>query len=91
VAPTAVSKLAGEIPAMSVTGVNEPSTDVVAKMCIDDHGRVSSVKIMRALPQIADDIQRSLSSWRYKPYINAAGEASPACFPLSLKVVFKHD
>lgn len=86
-----VSKLTGEIPAMSVTGVNEPSTDVLAKMCIDEHGRVSSVKIMRALPQIADDIQRSLSSWRYKPYTNAAGEASPACFPLTLKIVFKHD
>jgi serine/threonine protein kinase len=91
VAPNAVSKLAGEIPAMSVTGVNEPSTEVVAKMCIDEHGRVSSVRIMRALPQIADDIQRSLSGWRYKPYNNAAGEASPACFPLSLRVVFKHD
>jgi hypothetical protein len=91
VGANAVSKLAGDIPALSVTGVNEPSAEVLAKMCIDDHGRVSSVKIMRALPQIADDLQRSLSSWRYKPYTNAAGEASPACFPLSLKVVFKHD
>jgi serine/threonine-protein kinase len=91
VATNAITKLAGEIPAMSVTGVNEPSTDVVAKMCIDDHGRVASVRIVRALPQIADDLQRSLSSWRYKPYINAAGEASPACFPVTLRVVFKHD
>jgi hypothetical protein len=91
VPPNAVTKLAGEIPAMSVTGVNEPSTDVVAKMCIDDHGHVSSVKIIRALPQIADELQRSLSSWRYKPYLNPAGEASAACFPLTLRVVFKHD
>jgi hypothetical protein len=91
VAPNAVTKLAGEIPAMKVTGVTESSADVVAKICIDDHGRVSSVKIVRALPQISDDLQRSLSIWRYKPYINAAGDASPACFPLTLRVVFKHD
>jgi hypothetical protein len=91
VAPSAVTKLAGEIPAMSVTGVTESSADVLAKMCIDDHGRVSSVKIMRALPQIADELQRSLSSWRYKPYTNPAGEASPACFPVTLRVVFRRD
>jgi hypothetical protein len=60
-------------------------------MCIDDHGRVASVKILKALPQITDDLQRSLSSWRYKPYNNAAGEPSPACFPLTLRVVFKRD
>jgi serine/threonine protein kinase len=91
VAPNAVTKLAGEIPAMRVTGVTESSADVVAKMCIDDHGRVSSVKIIRALPEIADELQRSLSSWRYKPYSNAAGQASPACFPMTLRVVFKRD
>ena len=91
VAPNAVAKLAGEIPAMKVTGVAESSADVIAKMCIDDHGRVSSVKIIKALPQIADELQHSLSGWRYKPYANAAGEPSPACFPLTLRVVFKQD
>jgi hypothetical protein len=91
VAPNAVTKVGGEIPTMRVTGVTEPSTDVIAKMCIDEHGRVASVKIIRALPQITDDLQRNLSTWRYKPYSNAAGEASPACFPLTLRVVFKRD
>ncbi|HEX8110373.1 MAG TPA: hypothetical protein VF516_21725, partial [Kofleriaceae bacterium] len=91
VAPTAVSKLSGEIPAMKVTGVTEASTDVVTKMCIDEHGRVTSVKIVKALPEIADELRRSLSGWRYKPYTNAAGQSSPACFPLTLKVVFKRE
>jgi serine/threonine-protein kinase len=91
VAPNAVTKLAGEIPAIRVTGVTESSADVIAKMCIDDHGRVSSVKIVKAQPEIADELQRSLSSWRYKPYTNTAGQTSAACFPMTLRVVFKRD
>jgi serine/threonine protein kinase len=89
VAPTAITKLAGDIPAMKVTGVTDAFADVIAKMCIDDHGRVASVRLVKALPEIADELQRSLAGWRYKPYTNAAGQSSPACFPVSMRVVFK--
>jgi hypothetical protein len=89
VAPTAVSKLSGDIPAMKVAGVTEAFADVIAKMCIDDRGRVTSVKLIKALPEIAEELQRSLGAWRYKPYSNASGQASPACFPVSFRVVFK--
>ena len=89
VSPTAVAKLSGEIPAMRVNGVTEASTDVLAKMCIDERGHVTSVAIKKALPEITDELQHSLSTWRYKPYSNAAGQVSPACFPLNFRVVFK--
>jgi serine/threonine protein kinase len=89
VSPTAVSKVSGEIPAMKVNGVTEAFTDVIAKMCIDERGHVSSVSIKKALPEITDELQRSLTAWRYKPYNNASGQASPACFPLTFRVVFK--
>jgi serine/threonine-protein kinase len=91
VAPTAVTKLSGELPAMRVSGVTEASTDVVAKLCIDDQGRVASVRIVKAMAQITDELQRSLSGWRYRPYTNKEGQASPACFPVTMRVVFKRD
>jgi hypothetical protein len=28
--------------------------------------------------------------WRYKPYVNASGQAVAACFALPFRVVFKH-
>jgi len=88
VATSAVTKLAGEIPAIKAN-VTDAYTDVVAKICIDERGQVTSVKIIKALPEIADELQRSLSNWRYKPYVNAAGQPSPACFAVSFRVVFK--
>jgi hypothetical protein len=90
VAPTAVTKLSGEIPAMRVDGVQENFADVIAKLCIDEYGRVSSVKIVRALPVITDELQHSLEAWHYKPYANASGQVTPACFPVTFRVVFKH-
>jgi serine/threonine-protein kinase len=89
VPPNAVSKLSGEIPAMKVEGVQDNYTDVIAKLCIDERGAVTSVKIAKALPVIIDELQRSLGTWRYKPYANASGQVTPACFPLSFRVVFK--
>jgi len=86
----AVTKLSGDIPTIKVNGITESSTDVVAKLCIDDHGRVASAKISKALPEIVDELQRSLMAWRYKPYNNNAGQPTPACFLVSFRIVFKH-
>lgn len=86
VAATAVTKLAGELPAFHASG--EPSGDVLAKMCIDEQGQVTQVKIVKSAPEFASDLQRALSSWRYKPYLKG-DKASPACFLLSLRVVVK--
>ena len=62
----------------------------MSKMCIGIDGHVTSVKIVRALPEIIDELQRALMSWRYKPYVNTAGQVSPACFALAFRVVFRH-
>ena len=62
---------------------------MVVKVCIDDQGAVSSVKVVKSPPQIAGELQRGLQSWRYAPYLNAAGLQSAACFPVSFRVVFK--
>jgi serine/threonine protein kinase len=87
ISPNAVTKLSGSIPALKVNN-KEDSADVVAKLCIDDTGRVTSVKLIKALPEITDELQRALMAWRYKPYSNA-GTLSAACFPLQMRVVFK--
>ncbi|MCW5805787.1 MAG: protein kinase [Deltaproteobacteria bacterium] len=84
VAATAVTKLSGEVPTLRG---KSGDGDVLVKMCIDESGRVASVKVMKADPEIAGDLQRALTAWRYKPYIHKDGRTSPVCFGLSLRVV----
>jgi len=89
VSPSAVTKVSGTIPAMKVEGITENFADVVSKVCIDERGHVASVKIIKAMPEIADELQRNIMSWRYQPWTGPTGQASAACFPLSFRVVFK--
>ena len=87
----AVSKLSGSVPAIRAKGVAGEFADVVGKLCIDDQGAVSSVKVTTKAPaDIASELERGLKSWRYTPYVNAAGVQSAACFPISFRVVFKN-
>jgi len=89
VSATAVSKRSGAVPAIKVNGVVGEYADIVVKLCIDEQGAVSSVKVVKAPPEIAGELQHGLQSWRYTPYVNAAGVQSAACFPVSFRVVFK--
>jgi serine/threonine protein kinase len=86
---TSVTKLVGDIPTIKVNGITDNYTDVISKVCIDERGHVSSVKIIKALAEISGELQQNLLGWRYKPYTNSAGQASPACFVVSFRVVFK--
>jgi hypothetical protein len=36
-----------------------------------------------------EELERSLSGWRYKPYVDEAGQPSPACFALTFRLVFE--
>jgi serine/threonine protein kinase len=87
VAASAVTKLSGEVPALRAKNA-EDSGNVLAKMCIDEQGNVSSVKIVKSNPEIAAQLQSALITWRYKPYMRD-GKPAPVCFPLSLRVVVK--
>jgi serine/threonine-protein kinase len=87
VAPSAVTKLSGDVP--TLRSKSGDSSDILAKMCIDETGRVTSVSIKKSPPEIADDLQRALMTWRYKPYINRDRKASDVCFPLSIRVILK--
>lgn len=89
VSATAVSKRSGTIPAIKVNGAVGEYADVVVKLCIDEQGAVSSVKVVKAPPEIAGELQHGLQGWRYTPYVNAAGVQSAACFPVSFRVVLK--
>ncbi len=88
VAATAVTKLSGTMPPLRMhSGGNTlPDSDVLAKLCIDERGGVTSADVMRAAPELTAEIERALRGWRYKPYL-AAGKPSPACFPLQMRVV----
>jgi serine/threonine protein kinase len=90
VAITAVTKQSGEIPVLKVNGITDNYADVVSKLCIDEAGRVATATLIKALPEIADELRRALLGWRYKPYVNSAGEPSTACFVLQFRMSFKH-
>jgi hypothetical protein len=81
-----VTKLSGEIPALQG---GSGSADVYSKICIGIDGRVTSVKVVRPSVGIAAALQRTLLGWRYKPYVDDAGQPSPACFALSFRLVFE--
>jgi protein TonB len=87
VAASAVTKVSGELPPMRVAAADDAS--VTAKLCIDETGRVSSVKLVKAPADLTSDLSRALSSWKYKPYTNRDSKLSPACFVVSLRLVVK--
>jgi hypothetical protein len=85
VAASAVHKVSGELPTIR----GDVDGDALVKMCIDEAGSVSSVKVVRATAQMPPDLTRALQGWRYQPYTNKEGKASPVCFALSLRVDVK--
>jgi serine/threonine-protein kinase len=89
VSPNNVTKISGAIPTLKVEGLTEKFADVQSKVCIDERGNVTTVKMIKALAEITDELQRVLGTWRYQPYVNSAGQPSAVCFPVSFRVVFK--
>jgi len=89
VAASAVSRVSGAVPSIKVKGLSAEFADVVVKLCIDEQGAVSSVKVIKAPAEITSDLQQGLRGWRYTPYVNPSGVQSAACFALSFRVVFK--
>jgi hypothetical protein len=58
---------------------------LMAKVCIDESGRVTGVSSKGSV-DIVSELQRGLSSWRYKPFMRD-GKPSAVCFPLTLKLI----
>jgi hypothetical protein len=86
VGPSAVTKLSGDVP--TLRSKSGDSSDILAKMCIDETGRVTSASIKKSPPEITADLQRALLTWKYKPYVRD-GKVSDVCFPLSIRVILK--
>ncbi|MGE0404099.1 MAG: protein kinase, partial [Kofleriaceae bacterium] len=87
VAVSAVTKVSGELPPMRVNAGD--NTAVMAKLCIDEGGTVSSVKLVKAPTYLRADLTEALSGWKYKPYTNRDNKLSPACFVVSMRLVVK--
>ena len=90
VPPTAVTKVSGQLPALEVKRRAGATGDIIAKLCIDEKGGVTSVDVMRSAPEIKDAVQSSMRKWRYKPYYTD-GLATPACFAVTMKVKMEDD
>lgn len=87
VSASKVTKVSGTMPNLRVSGRSRDlSNDVVAKLCIDEQGLVTSAQMVRSAAEISDEVQRSLRGWRYQPYLDD-GVATPVCFAVPMRVV----
>ena len=87
VGANAVTKLSGELPHIKSDGAGG---DVIAKLCIDEQGRVTSAKIVRSPAGVGDQLAHAFDSWRYKPYVNQQSKPSAVCFPVTVHLVVQH-
>ncbi|MGE5185122.1 MAG: protein kinase domain-containing protein [Acidobacteriota bacterium] len=88
VGASSVTKLSGDLPAIKGDAA---SGDVLAKLCIDDSGRVTSARILRAPAGVADKLAHAFDGWRYRPWLNQENRPSPVCFPVTVRVIVKRD
>jgi hypothetical protein len=88
--PDQVKRVSGAIPPLDHDRfVSERLGDlgpVTALVCIDDHGAVTSARIVGTMPDwVRDTVAGGLRSFRFTPYVSR-GEARPACFTRRIAV-----
>jgi hypothetical protein len=81
----AVTRTSGVLP--ELTADEQVAVDkVTIKVCIDERGRVTSSRVLTALPGGAGArLEEAIHDWRYQPYRDG-GVAVPACFARSFPV-----
>ncbi len=88
VSASAVKKISGDLPTLKSSG-GATSGQVMAKVCISETGKVSSVDIKKAPDGVSTQLQSAIKTWKYAPYKNQDGAVTPACFLYSVKIVLK--
>jgi protein TonB len=72
-------RLSGEMPAYTAQArAANIAGAVMAKVCVDTHGSVTSVAILRGLPMLDETVSATVRSWRYRPF-QFNGHALPFC------------
>lgn len=86
VAPSAVTKTAGEIPHLGVARNVDLPPVIAAKVCIDTDGKVTSATTLSKIEKhAAEDLGEVIkNTWHYAPY-KVKGAPAPACFVVSFK------
>jgi serine/threonine-protein kinase len=84
----AVKKISGELPTLKSSG-GATSGQVMAKVCIGESGKVSSVEIKKSPPGVSTDLAAAIKTWKYAPYKNPDGDVTPVCFLYNVKIVLK--
>jgi hypothetical protein len=89
--PDQVKRVSGSIPPLDHDRfVSERLSDlgpVTALVCIDDHGAVTSARIVGIVPSwVRDTVGGALRLFRFTPYVSR-GAPRPACFTRRLAVV----
>jgi len=79
-----VERRSGAVPRLTMRSADSfRGKRVAAKLCIDERGRVTSVKVLAKFPDDARrTLESSLRSWQYTPYVDR-GRARRACFGVS--------
>jgi hypothetical protein len=87
VPPNAVTKLSGEPPSIDKFKNVELPSNLAAKLCIDETGRVSSVEMATKVERrVATDLTEALRTWRYAPYKYKGTTPIGACFIVPFRV-----
>ena len=85
VAGSAVTKIAGEVPNRPAS-VPGDQADALVKICIDEHGAVTSARLARGAPALAAPLQAAIMQWVYAPFVDGSGKAVPVCFASSMRL-----
>jgi hypothetical protein len=86
VAPKAVTKLSGVTPNLRARVADLPPL-IIAKLCIDTGGTVTSADVITKMDRdAAMTLASTLRTWRYAPYKLPTGLAARACFTVSFKI-----
>jgi hypothetical protein len=79
-------RTSGSTPWIQVLPGERLPPELIAKLCIDPQGGVTSITVVSAVSRgTHDSIRRALAGWRYQPIVQG-DRPVPACFATTLQV-----
>jgi uncharacterized caspase-like protein len=82
---SSVTKISGSNPSITTLGAADLPPSIMATLCIDETGHVTSSKLVSQLPAEASaEINKVLRIWQYEPY-RVDGIAQAVCFPVTFR------
>jgi serine/threonine protein kinase len=86
VPPYRMRREAGTMPPIRFPRWEDAPSQLTAKLCIDENGKVTSVKVMSRVSEgVRTTLERALATWQYRPVMEG-NQKVPACFASTFKI-----